>query len=459
MKGYVYNNTCYIFPNQDAAAIPEQQGVTEYLIQYDELDAYKEINTTLADKLFGYNYNSMTVNAKPWKDHENDELHRPGPVQLTLTYADGCEQYIKEDYRYNSVENNVTTDLLAPDDMDNKFFDWNDVHKYNASYTGGTCNFRDLNWLELHTAVEDPEVTTVELSIVPKNYACTDGSSHDKVVIVDTDEETKVFVTDQIYTLVEWGQGYYRYTATLDGNAITCNPVYDDSGETPILTIWNEDSTAYYMILTVKDFAEHLVEVNPATTGTFVFTQVPENSITYYGEEYLQDPAQSAYEGDTVTLTAASGYTSTNLILTSDDVQLTAASTTTWTFTMPATGVAITIEALQNSASLDDQTGAITINLVDANVFHSDAVAGLFVESPAYSVTLNSEAVNDPTANVTDDGDPDNPQVVSVEYGDGGGEIWFTITYDEDALNYVITPNDQYSGTLAGTYVFTPIQL
>lgn len=452
MKAKLIGNIYYVF-DKEAYELQVPEGAETIYVPEDQLHAYQELNSELT--LLPFNYGVIHAIEQEWEPYIDA---KDIPTHFTLEWADGCDQYVNEDYRYNSIQNNETTEILALDDMSDKFFDWNDVHKYDASYTGGTCEFRDLNWLLLNTAVEEEEVQTVTVSIVPKNYACENPEVglQEKVVIVNLDEDTKRFETDQVYGLVDWAQGTYRYSATLDGNAIECTATGTGAVDDPVTISYND---GYYMLITVKDAEQGICEVNPTTQGTFIFTIVPENSIMYTGDECLDNPAGSAYEGDTVTLTAASGYTTTNVALTSDDVQLTVASATTWTFTMPATPVTINVEALHNSASLDNDTSAITINLVDATAFHSDALSGLFVESPNYTVTKDGSEVNDPTCNVTDDGDPDNPQVVSVEYGDGAGEIWYTITYDGDASNYLCTPNDQYPSGLTGTYVYTPVQL
>lgn len=298
MKGYQVDNTVYIFPNQEAAAIPEQENATMYLVQYDELDAYKAVNETLADKLFGYNYNTITATPKVWKDHQDDELHKSGPAVLTLVYADGCEQYINEEWRYNTVENNKVTSLLAPED--NKFFyDDTEIPKYDVEYTGGEASFSDLNWLNLDTHVEDESITEVTLTLTPKSQP-----EANSITGADIDENTGLFETitvslsnsEPLVTEYEEGNDYSpfeaanalyissgditdssKYTWTKDGEPIEGVLAEGDSGaHEPLVYTYAVDGEDAPMFTVEENEDGTTATITPDATGVFVATAITE---------------------------------------------------------------------------------------------------------------------------------------------------------------------------------------
>lgn len=528
MKGYVYNNTCYIFPNQEAAAIPEQQDVTEYLIQYDELDAYKEINTTLADKLFGYNYNTMTVNPKPWKDHQDDDLHRPGPTTLTLTYADGCEQYIAEEYRYNSVQNNDGTVLYAAEGVYFKDMEWmshnyvpvgadGNPSEFDLHYTGGDAWFNNADDLLLSTHVDDPTVTEVTLSIVPRNYTGwqevqvgEDYYENLKYRFADTEQFTSFDVGNMYYA----HSGDVAYTLKIDGVDATFSASNTTDDGVITVRVYNPDTDETYFTQSSRedDLAEWTVQAT--TAATYVFTQVtPTNTFRATYDNSSADPTgQIEWEagqfdwttgtytfdletevegaadlisiatematlqtvtnndGDRLDLFAETdGYWLTitdnsqsrilKVVLQADNdtftiTSITAENTDTYNGTF-------TFSAPENSASLDDQTGAITINLVNDTPFESDALAGLLDDQADLTMYKDNVEVNDWGVSPTyDNTDPENPILTAMEYQDPYGYEIFTVSVDStgDTPVYTCTPNSEYAD-LVGTYVYAPIQL
>lgn len=86
MKGYITNGKCYIFP-QEAAEIPAVEADVFY-VQQEDFAAWVEENESIADKLVKYNYNVMTVNAKVWAGHTDDDLEVPYvPVSPELAWS------------------------------------------------------------------------------------------------------------------------------------------------------------------------------------------------------------------------------------------------------------------------------------------------------------------------------------------------------------------------------------
>ena len=74
MKGYTNSTTMYVFP-QTVGEIPSVgAGVTEILVQQEDLAAWKTANSDYASIMKAYNYNTMTVQKKVWADHINDNI-------------------------------------------------------------------------------------------------------------------------------------------------------------------------------------------------------------------------------------------------------------------------------------------------------------------------------------------------------------------------------------------------
>ena len=78
VKGYRIDNRIYIFEDE-AKPIPAQQiGVLPDVIYVERklVDGFKEVeaNADIADLIKGYNFQTMTINAKEWAGHEDDEL-------------------------------------------------------------------------------------------------------------------------------------------------------------------------------------------------------------------------------------------------------------------------------------------------------------------------------------------------------------------------------------------------
>lgn len=88
MKGYIKGAKCYIFP-QTAAEIPEVEASVFY-VQEEDFTAWVDKNESIADKLVKYNYNTITVNAKEWAGHTNDDL-TPAPTQPTGVQPTGAQ--------------------------------------------------------------------------------------------------------------------------------------------------------------------------------------------------------------------------------------------------------------------------------------------------------------------------------------------------------------------------------
>ena len=79
MKGFLdtTKGTLYIFP-QEAGAIPYvDPEVTKIAVQPDEVIAFKEANELYANMIYPYNYWTMTVKAKVWAGHEDDDIEVP----------------------------------------------------------------------------------------------------------------------------------------------------------------------------------------------------------------------------------------------------------------------------------------------------------------------------------------------------------------------------------------------
>ena len=101
LKGYKIGDTLYIFP-QEAAVIYNDEGADKIAVQPEDLAAWKELNSDVADKLFGYNYNTMTINKKAWADYTDEDIPSKTPATYNINWA-GAEGIFDSEYTINSA--------------------------------------------------------------------------------------------------------------------------------------------------------------------------------------------------------------------------------------------------------------------------------------------------------------------------------------------------------------------
>ena len=104
MKGYQINNKLYVFP-QEAGELPTiDSEVAVIYVQHEDLAAFKTANEAYADKMVGYNYNTMTVKAKEWAGHTDDDITSKAIenevdmnlLKVAVSKLDKREKYIME---------------------------------------------------------------------------------------------------------------------------------------------------------------------------------------------------------------------------------------------------------------------------------------------------------------------------------------------------------------------------
>ena len=107
MKGYIINGVCYVFP-QEVGQIPAVEADVIY-VQAENINAWKDANADVANKIVKYNYNVMTVNPKEWADHLDDDLEPPvhdyshdyltftALEDTTFTFSTNALQYSTDD--------------------------------------------------------------------------------------------------------------------------------------------------------------------------------------------------------------------------------------------------------------------------------------------------------------------------------------------------------------------------
>lgn len=84
MKGYVTGNKLYIFDT--AAEIPYVDAAVEIIyVQQEYLAAFKAANSDYAAMMQPYNFQMLTVKAKEWSGHTNDDIEVPEPEVQTYT--------------------------------------------------------------------------------------------------------------------------------------------------------------------------------------------------------------------------------------------------------------------------------------------------------------------------------------------------------------------------------------
>ena len=131
MKGYIVNSKCYIFP-QTAAEIPAVEADVFY-VQEENFAAWLAANESLADKLKKYNYNVMTVKAKEWAGHTDDDLEPepPTPTYYTITKIGDASEYISAPTQAEADEE-VTVTLV---DGENYTFDLTNKQKQRILFS------------------------------------------------------------------------------------------------------------------------------------------------------------------------------------------------------------------------------------------------------------------------------------------------------------------------------------
>lgn len=84
MKGYVTGNKLYIF--DEAGQIPYVDAAVEIIyVQQEYLEAFKEANSDYAAIMQPYNFQMLTVKAKEWSGHTDDDIEVPEPEVQTYT--------------------------------------------------------------------------------------------------------------------------------------------------------------------------------------------------------------------------------------------------------------------------------------------------------------------------------------------------------------------------------------
>lgn len=192
MKGYIYQKTLFVFP-QTADEIPYvDPEVTKIAIQPEQLEAFKEANTSYADLMVAYNYNVMTVNEKVWAGHTDDDIFvpvppTPEPVDPELAWSD-----------------DAATVTIGADD--NVFPTLSNPHYVAVSYTSSDESAATIN--------ENGEITLVAagsttISAVwegnDEYYAATETYTltveEAAAPVFEWDPAESTIYTDEVYTL------------------------------------------------------------------------------------------------------------------------------------------------------------------------------------------------------------------------------------------------------------------
>ena len=105
MKGYVANKILYIFPQTPAEIPYVDPSVEAIAVQEENINAWKEENTSYADIIVKYNYNIMTVKTKVWTGHTDDDIE---PPYHTITLGSHAGDYIEVDKETAETGETVT---------------------------------------------------------------------------------------------------------------------------------------------------------------------------------------------------------------------------------------------------------------------------------------------------------------------------------------------------------------
>lgn len=109
MKGYVTGNKLYIFDTP--AEIPYVDAAVEIIyVQQEYLAAFKAANSDYAALMQPYNFQMLTVKAKEWSGHTNDDIVAPEPPAPT-TYSITLSQ--EGEYCHGSWEGDVEAGTIC----------------------------------------------------------------------------------------------------------------------------------------------------------------------------------------------------------------------------------------------------------------------------------------------------------------------------------------------------------
>lgn len=284
MKGYKINTTLYVFP-QTPDTIPNDCGADKIAVQLEDLAAWKEENDDLADKIFGYNYNTMTINKKEWADYLDEDIpDRPvlPPPGLAFVYEDlQVDHWAEGSY------------FLIPADRKFAHIDFLNPHNVNVNWTTSDENIAWWSSADEKIAIVKNAVGEATLTATfegDDNYSAQTVTV--KITAVDHlyeyvvnflyDETTSGLLVDDpiAYTVYAYGSSSKNINQEVDSSAFDVtyySPTYTaqvkdyDEGQDELSGAYayvEEDEHPILIIsIVAADVPPQLVTVNSATAS------------------------------------------------------------------------------------------------------------------------------------------------------------------------------------------------
>lgn len=186
MKGYQINTELYIFP-QEAGVLEIGEDVTKIYIQYEQLNAFKALNTDIANLMVGYNYNIMTVLPKVWENHTNDD-YTPGGETNSIAGTDFDDNEGAYGTVTVSLENETPmTATYVEDDLYSDYELMNVLYNDAAKFTDSSV----YEWTKDGEPIEGVETTGGDTE--PHVYTYYNNGEDAPMFTVEYDGEGDVF--------------------------------------------------------------------------------------------------------------------------------------------------------------------------------------------------------------------------------------------------------------------------
>ena len=350
MKGWFNENEniLYVFP-QTPNTIPNDCGATKIAVQTEDFNAWVTANSELADLLFKYNYNTITVNKKSWADHTNDDIPNKDikPLPGLMWTLDGTTECGAQQVHVNA-DDNVYPYVLNPYSVEVIYGSDNSSVATINETTGEITLVGDGYTAISAVFVGDDnyQAQTVSYTIdVQKQLPGLAWSEESATVTIGADDNVYPTLTNPNYVAIN------EYVST-GGNIATVDPNGDVTlvaeGECDIIAVFNGDEN-----YSAQQVSYHLT-VNPAPASTVnLSVQHDMLGIGYIkvnNEEQTLDKSQTinlqVYPNDSIAFTLESGYTLHDVSNDDGSVQTTEDSGV-YSFSMPSIDTWISIDAPQ----------------------------------------------------------------------------------------------------------------
>ena len=434
MKGYFESNNkiLYVFP-QTAGEIPYvDPAATSIAIQQEDMAAWVEENSSVADLMVPYNYNMMTVQKKVWSDHLDDDIVVPVTLyDITLS----GDQDLTNNLSLNKTE--------APED------DAITITPAGSSYTAAwvdvTSTDASINW----------DASTSKWGFtMPASDVTATATPRTLYEITKSGDYTTDFTVQPSSYMPQHQHQYDSYINLIPSNGnINPNNGYMmtvvTTNSDPVTATWDWDTNKWYFAMPASDVTATMTHEVYTVNYAGDYSEL----IEFYGQTDLPPGYYASYPAkENVDL--YNDYTCSVVDSNSNPVQLSGptADFNTLAFNMPASDVTVTItpkapQPTTYSFNINEEGNEFTVGSYEEN----DSVQYTFDHALQqeefglwhweYDIVpsgLNYN-FNPGQPGYIDTTDPDNP----VEIPEVPAEISFTMPANDVTFTITMVTDDQ----------------